>query len=68
MKHKLNISVVNESSKGGIVTCKKKMMKKGLFKRLFGIDSNNVTMIIPEDSVKDVTIQEVAGAGGAKNE
>ena len=68
MKHKVKISVTNESPKGGIVTCKKKKMKRSLFKRLLGIDSDNVTIIIPGDSVKDVTIQEVAGAGGAKNE
>lgn len=68
MKHKVKISVTNEYPKGGIVTCKKKKMKRGLFKRLLGIDSDNVTIIIPGDSVKDVTIQEVAGAGGAKNE
>lgn len=68
MKHKLNISVVNESSKGGIVMCKKKKVKRGLLKRLFGIDSDKVTIITPGVSVKDVTIQEVTGAGGAKNE
>lgn len=68
MKHKVKISVTNESPKGGIVTCKKKKMKRGLFKRLLGIDPDKVTIIIPGDSVKDVTIQEVADAGGAKNE
>lgn len=68
MKHKLKISVANESSKGGIVTCKKKKVKRGLFKRLLGIDSDKVTIIIPGDSVHDVTIQEVVETGGAKNE
>lgn len=68
MKHKLKISVANESPKGGIVTCKKKKVKRGLFKRLFGIDPDKVTIIIPGDSVQDVTIQEVAETGGAKNE
>ena len=68
MKHKLKISVANESPKGGIVTCKKKKVKRGLLKRLFGIDPDKVTIIIPGDSVQDVTIQEVADAGGAKNE
>ena len=38
MKHKLEISVVNESPRGGIVTCKKRAMKRGLFKRLFGFN------------------------------
>lgn len=68
MKHKLKISVANDSPKGGIVMCKKKNMKRGLFKRLFGINPENVTIIIPQDSVQDVTIQEVAKVGGAKNE
>lgn len=68
MKHKLKISVANESPKGGIVTCKKKKVKRGLFKRFFGIDPDKVTIIIPGDSVQDVTIQEVAETGGAKNE
>ena len=68
MKHKVKISVANESPKGGIVACKKKMMKRGLFKRLFGINPDKVTIIIPRDSVQDVTIQEVAEVGGAKNE
>ena len=68
MKHKVKISVANESSIGGIVTCKKKKMKRGLFKRLFGINPDKETIIIPGDSVQDVTIQEVAEARGAKNE
>lgn len=68
MKHKAKISVTNESPKGGIVTCKKKKMKRGLFKRLLVINPDKVTIIIPGNSVKDVAIQEVAGAGGAKNE
>lgn len=68
MKHKLKISVANESPRGGIVTCKKKKVKRGLFKRLFGIDSDKVTIIIPGDSVQDVTIQEVAETGGGQNE
>jgi len=68
MKHKLKISVANESPAGGIVACKKKKMKRGLFKRLFGINPDKVTIIIPGDSVRDVTIQEVAETGGAQNE
>lgn len=68
MKHKLNIIVVNESSKGGIVMCKKKKVKRGLLKRLFGIDSDKVTIITPGDSVQNVTIREFAETGGGKNE
>lgn len=46
MKRKVKISVTHESPKGEIVTCKKKKMKRGLFKRLLGIDPHNVTIII----------------------
>lgn len=56
MKHKLKISVADESPRGGIVTCKKKTMKIGLFKKLFGCNPDKVTIIIPGDSLKEVTI------------
>lgn len=46
MKHKVKISVTNKSPKGGMITCKKKKMKKCLFKRLLGIDSDKVTILI----------------------
>ncbi len=68
MKHKLKISVADESPRGGIVTCKKKTMKRGLFKKLFGCNPDKVTIIIPGDSVQDVTIQKVVEEGGAKIE
>ena len=56
MKHKLKINVANETSKEVIVACKKKMVRRGILKKLFGTDANKVTIIIPKDSVKDVTI------------
>ena len=56
MKHKLKINVANESPKEGIVACKKKKVRRGILKKLFGTDANKVTIIIPKDSVKDVTI------------
>lgn len=68
MNHKLMISVANESPTNGIVACKKKTVKKRLFKRLFGTEPDRVTIIIPGDSVKDVTIQQVKENGGFKNE
>ena len=67
MKHKLRINVANESPKEGIVACKKKKVRKGLLKKLFGTDADKVTIIIPGDSVKDVTICEVDDVGGAAN-
>ena len=59
MKHKLEINVANESSKESIVACKKKRGRRGLLRKLFGADRDKVTIIIPEDSVKDAAICEV---------
>ena len=63
MKHKLKINVANESPKEGIVACKKKKVRRGILKKLFGTDANKVTIIIPKDSVKDVAICEVYERG-----
>ena len=62
MKHKLKISVAEESFKDEVVTCKKKTMKKGLFKKLFGFNPDKVTIIVPGDSVNEVEIQELGEA------
>ena len=59
MKHYLKINVANVSPKEGIVTCKKKKVRRGLLRRLFETDGNKVTMIILKDWVNDVTIFEV---------
>ncbi len=67
MKHKLNINVAKESPKEGIVACKKKKVKRSLLKKLLGADADKVTVIIPGDSVKDVTISAVDDSGGALN-
>ena len=63
MNHKLKISVSKESPKDGIVSYKKLSLKKKLFKKLFG-DTQKVTIIIPGDSVHDVTIREVEKVNG----
>lgn len=51
MKYKVKISVANKSPRGGIVACKKRTMKRGLFERLFGINLDKVTIIILGDPV-----------------
>ncbi len=56
MKHKLKINVADESLRGGSIMCKKRTIKRGLFKKLFGFNPDKVTIIIPKDSVKEVTI------------
>ena len=63
MKHKLKINAANESPKEGIVACKKKKVRRGLLRKLFGADLDKVKIIIPGDSVKDVTICEVDERG-----
>ena len=42
---------------------KKKKVRRGLLRKLFGADLDKVTIIIPGDSVKDVTICEVDERG-----
>ena len=59
------INVANESPKEGIVACKKKKVRRGLLRKLFGTDADKVTIIIPRDSVNDVTICEVDERGAA---
>lgn len=65
MKHKLKINVANESSKEGIVACKKKKVRRGLLRKLFRAHLDKETIIISGDSVKDVTIFEVNERGAA---
>ena len=63
MKHRLKINVANRFPKEGIVAWKKKKVRRGLLKKLFGTDADKVTIIIPGDSVKDVTVCEVNEGG-----
>lgn len=63
MKHRLKINVASESPKEDILACKKKKVRKGLLKKLFGANADKVTIIIPGNSVKDVTICEVNEGG-----
>ena len=61
----MKINVANESPKEGIVACKKKKVRRGLLRKLLGTDADKVTISIPGDSVKDVTICEVDERGAA---
>ena len=63
MNHKLKVSVSKEPPQDAVVTCKRAKLKSKLFKKLFG-DSQKVTIIIPGDSVQDVTIREVEKSNG----
>ena len=61
----MKINVANESPKEGIVAYKKKKVRRGLLRRLFGTDADKVTIIIPVYSVNNVTICEVDERGAA---
>ena len=56
MKHKLKINVANESPKNDVVACKRKTIKRSLFKKLFGFNPDRITIIVPGDSVKTVNV------------
>ena len=43
----------------------KKKVRRGLLRKFFGDDLDKITIIIPKDSVKDVTICEVDERGAA---
>ena len=60
MTHNLKIKVAKENTpEVGIVACKKKKVRRGLLKKLFGAERDKVTIIIPGDTVRNVTICEV---------
>jgi hypothetical protein len=56
MKHKLTIGVSNKSPKSRVVTYKK-VSPDAKVKDVIG-DASKVTIIVPGDSVKSVTIEE----------
>lgn len=60
MKHMLRISVSNEPKDGGIVGCRYVTVRERLLRLLFG-DKRRLTVIIPGDSVKSLSIVEEGG-------
>jgi len=62
MNHNLTISISKEPKKHAIVSCKKVCVREKLLRFLFG-DIRNVTILVPGNSVSEVSIQEV-GIGG----
>ena len=57
MEQTLRIKVSKKPPEsGGVVSYKSKRMKRGLFKRLFGIKPDKVTIIVPGEDVASVEI------------
>ena len=52
MKHKLKINVANDSPKEGIVACKKKKVRRGLLRKLFGANANKKRLSFQEIQLK----------------
>jgi len=63
MKHRLKISVSDKTDHSGLVACKKVKMRERLFNKLFG-PMQEVTVIIPGQTVNCIAISEVTEGGG----
>ena len=63
MKHNLKISLAQGPESGGIVRCKTVSLRERVLRRLFG-DMRRVTIIVPGDSVEELSVREVAEVGG----
>lgn len=62
MKHNLKISLAQGTGSGGIVRCKTVSLRERVLRRLFG-DMRRVTIIVPGDSVEELSVREVAEVG-----
>jgi hypothetical protein len=60
MKHVLRIGVSKAPSEGGIAACRKATVWERLLRPLLG-DRRQVTVIVPGDSVRSLTITEEGG-------
>lgn len=63
MRHTLRISVSKEPPGGGIVGCRYVTIRERLVRFLLG-DKRRLTIIVPGDSVKTLSIVEEGGENG----
>lgn len=66
MKHTLKISVSKEPQDGGIVGCSHVTMRERFLRLLLG-DKQRLTVIIPGDSVRTLSIVEEGGENVEQN-
>ena len=57
MKHNLRITVSKERPDGGVMACRHVSIRERLLRRLFG-DQVRLTVLVPGDSVDEVTVTE----------
>lgn len=62
MKHNLSISVSKQNGRE-ILSCKKVNLREKFMRFLFG-DLKRVTILVPGDSVQEVSIKEYVPGGG----
>ncbi|MHB1652369.1 MAG: hypothetical protein ACYCVD_07805 [Desulfitobacteriaceae bacterium] len=67
MKHTLRISVSKEPQDGGIVGCRQVTVRERLLRLLLG-DKRRLTVIVPGDSVKTLSIVEEGGENVEQNQ
>ena len=67
MKHTLRISVSKEPQGGGIVGCRHVTVRERLLRLLLG-DKQRLTVIVPGDSVRALSIIEEGGEGHEQNQ
>lgn len=67
MKHMLRISVSKEPKDGGIVGCRQVTVRERLLRLLLG-DKRRLTVIVPGDSVKALSIVEEGGEEREQNQ
>jgi hypothetical protein len=67
VKHILKISVSKEPQDGGIVGCRHVTVREKLLRILLG-DKRRLTVIVPGDSVKALSIVEEGGENREQNQ
>lgn len=67
MKHTLRISVSKELQGGGIVGCRRVTVRERLLRLLLG-DKQRLTVIVPGDSVRALSIIEEGGDSHEQNQ
>lgn len=63
MKHNLKISVSKKPQMEGIVTCRNTNIRERILAFLFG-EKKRLTILIPGDSVEELSICETGKGGG----
>ena len=53
---KITVSKKPPMNSSGVVSYKNKKMKRGLFKKIFGVEPDQVTIIVPGPEVSNVEI------------